>query len=55
MSTLHQPCVGDEITDLWEAVDVVDFVEDHQGEDFPDAVNSAKQVKLRDHVRERVR
>ena len=44
MSTLHQPCVGDEVTDLWEAVDVVDFVEDHQGEDFPDAGNSAKQV-----------
>ncbi len=44
MSTLHQPCVGDEVTDLWEAVDVVDLVEDHQGEDFPDAGDTAKQV-----------
>ena len=44
MSALHQACVGDEITDLWEAVDVVDFVEDHQGEDFSDAGDGAKQV-----------
>ena len=44
MSALHQPCVGDEIADSWEAVDVVDFVEDHQGEDFPDAGDGAKQV-----------
>ena len=44
MSALHQPCVGDEVPDPWEAVDVVDFVEDHQGEDFPDAGDSAKQV-----------
>jgi len=34
VSTLHQPCVGDEVTDSWEAVDVVYFVEDHQGEDL---------------------
>ena len=44
MSALHQPCVGDEVADPWEAVDVVDFVEDHQGEDFPDTGDSAKQV-----------
>jgi len=44
VSALHQPRVGDEVTDLWEAVDVVNFVEDHQGEDFPDPGDSAKQV-----------
>ena len=44
MSTLHQSCVGDEVTDLWEAVDVVDLVEDHQGEDFPHAGDTSKQV-----------
>ena len=44
MSALHQPCVGDEVADSWEAVDVVDFVEDHQGEDFSDAGDGAKQV-----------
>jgi len=44
LGALHQPCVGDEVTDSWEAVDVVNFVEDHQGEDFPDPGNSAKQV-----------
>jgi len=44
VSALHQPCVGDEIADSWEAVDVVDFVEDHKGEDFPDAGDGAKQV-----------
>ena len=44
MGALHQPCVGDEVADSWKAVDVVDFVEDHQGEDFPDPGNSAKQV-----------
>src|SRR4030042_487838 len=44
VSALHQPCVGDEVADSWKAVDVMDFVEDHQGEDFPDAGNSAKQV-----------
>jgi len=44
VSTLHQPCVGDEVTDLWEAVDVVDLVEDHQGDDFTDAGYTAKQV-----------
>jgi hypothetical protein len=44
VSALHQPCVGDEVTDLWEAVDVVDLVENHEGEDFPDAGNSTKQM-----------
>jgi len=44
VSALHQPCVGDEVIDSWKAVDVVDFVEDHQGEDFPDAGDSAKHV-----------
>jgi hypothetical protein len=44
MSTLHQPCVGDEVTDLLEAVDVVDFIEDHQGEDFPYSGDTSKQV-----------
>jgi len=44
VSALHQPCVGYEVTDSWKAVDVVDFVEDHQGEDFSDAGDGAKQV-----------
>ena len=44
MSALHQPCVGYEVTDSWEAVDVVDFVEDHQGEDFPDTGDGTKQM-----------
>jgi hypothetical protein len=44
VSALHQPCAGDEVADPWEAVDAVDFVEDHQGEDFPDAGDGAKEV-----------
>ena len=44
MSALHQPRVGDEVTDPWEAVDVVDLVEDHKGEDFPDTGDGTKQV-----------
>ncbi len=44
MSTLHQSCIGDEVTDLLEAVDVVDLVEDHQGEDFTHAGDTSKQV-----------
>ncbi len=44
MSTLHQPCIGDEVTDPWEAVDVVDLVEDHQGEDFTHAWDTSKKV-----------
>ena len=43
MSTLHQPSVGDEVTDLREAVDVVDFVKDHQGEDFACSGDTSKQ------------
>ena len=37
-------CVGDEVTDPWEAVDVVDLVEDHHGEDFAHSGNTSKQV-----------
>jgi len=44
VSALHQPCVRDEVTDLWEAVDVVYLVEDHQGEDFTNTGDTAKQV-----------
>src|SRR5512145_2706360 len=33
---LHQPAVGREVLDALEAADVVDFVEDRQGEDLVD-------------------
>jgi len=53
VSALHQPCVGYEVTDPWKAVDVVDFVEDHQGEDFSDTGDWYEAGEwLQDHVRD---
>jgi hypothetical protein len=34
VSALHQPRAGDEVTDSWEAVDVVDLVENHAVSDL---------------------
>jgi hypothetical protein len=41
---LRKPRAGDEVADSRESVDVVDFVENHEGEDFPDAGDSAEQM-----------
>ena len=44
MSTLDQPCVGNKVAHLGEAVDVVDLVEYYQGQGFPHTWNSAEQM-----------
>jgi len=44
MSAFHQPCVGDEVANRGKTVDVVDLVEDHQGQGFPYTGNTAKQM-----------
>ena len=40
-----QPGIGDKILDRSKALDVVDLVEDNQGQDFTDAVHGTKQLK----------
>jgi hypothetical protein len=39
----HKPCVGDEITDIREATDVIDLVEDYKGENRTDTGDGAQQ------------
>ncbi|GAH19045.1 unnamed protein product, partial [marine sediment metagenome] len=44
VSTLHQPSLGDEVTDLREAADVVDLILNHKSEDLSDTRDATKQV-----------
>lgn len=43
VGTLHQPAVGREVLHRLEAVDVVDLVEQHHGQDLADTVNRAEE------------
>jgi len=45
LDTLDQAGVGGEVLYPWEAVNVVDLVEDDEREDFSNAVDSAKEVE----------
>jgi hypothetical protein len=44
MSAFHQPCVGDEVAHRGEALDVVDFVKDYQGQGFSYTRDASKQM-----------
>jgi hypothetical protein len=41
----HKPCVGDEITDIREATDVIDLVEDDKSENWTNARNGTEQME----------
>jgi hypothetical protein len=43
---LHEPCVGSEILYPFEAVDIVDFVKQGEGENFPHSGNGAEAVEV---------
>ena len=45
LGALDQPGVGGEVLDAGEAVDVVDLVEDDEGEDLADAVDGAQEME----------
>ena len=47
---LHEPGVGGEVLHAFEAVDIVDFVEQGQGENFSHSVNGAQAVEVVDVV-----
>ncbi len=44
VSTFDQTSIGNEVSDLWEAVDVVDLVENHQREDRTHAGDRLQQM-----------
>ena len=45
MSAFHQPGIRDEVAHCGETANVVDLVEDHQGQGFPHAGNASQQMK----------
>src|SRR4030042_930084 len=42
---LHQPAVGRELLDAREALDIVDLVQDREGQDLPDARDGPEQLE----------